>query len=58
MGYTLCTKAKQAMQQLFTKQPRVTFADKAQQRVFHTQDNPIMVTYDSGADGHYIIKSD
>ncbi len=46
------------MQQLLTKQPRVTFADKVQQFVFYTQNEPITVTYDSGADEHYISKTD
>ncbi|EED95555.1 predicted protein [Thalassiosira pseudonana CCMP1335] len=37
---------------------RVRFAKQAQLRIFHKTNLPITVTYDSGADGHYISETD
>jgi len=35
-----------------------TFASQAQIRQFHSEQQALMVTYDSGADGHFISKRD
>eukprot|EP00956_Cyclotella_meneghiniana_P004234 scaffold5184_cov39-Cyclotella_meneghiniana.AAC.3 len=40
------------------KQKCVRFAKTRQVRTFGLQEHPIMVTYDSGADGHYISEHD
>ena len=40
------------------KEKRVRFATKRSVRVFQDQDIAAMITYDSGADGHYISESD
>ena len=40
------------------KQKCVRFAKTRQVRTFSLQEHPIMVTYDSGADGHYISEHD
>ncbi|KAL7547987.1 hypothetical protein ACHAWF_011260 [Thalassiosira exigua] len=57
-GYTLRTQAKRAMHNIFQMHGRVTFADKAQLRTFCKAQEPILVTYVSGADGHYISERD
>ncbi|KAL7534171.1 hypothetical protein ACHAWF_006436, partial [Thalassiosira exigua] len=58
LGYTMRTQAKRAMHNILKTRRRVTFADKAQSRTFWQAQEPIMVTYDSGADGHYISEHD
>ena len=57
-GYDLRAKAKRVVQNLLSKRPHVQFANKAQICTFHTEQQAIMVTYDSGADGHYISEAD
>ena len=52
------TQAKRAMHNILKTRRRVTFADKVQSRTFWQAQEPIMVTYDSGADGHYISEHD
>ena len=57
-GYNLCTKAKRALQNVLATRPHVRFADKAQICTFHSANEAIMLTYDSGADGNYISETD
>jgi len=57
IGYSLHAKAKRVMQNLLSKRPHVQFATKAQICTYHTEQQAIMVTYDSGADGHYISEA-
>jgi len=57
-GYNLRAKATRAVQNLMSNHPHVQFATKAQICTYHTEQQAIMVTYDSGADGHYISEAD
>ena len=43
---------------LFTKTKTVSFAMTRQVRIFQDKDIAAMITYDSGADGHYLSKCD
>ena len=57
-GYNSRARAKRAVQKLVDKQPHVRFVPNAQICTFHSANQAIMLTYDSGADGHYISESD
>ena len=58
LGYNLRTNAKRAIQTLLSTRPHVRFADNVQVCTFSPDHKPFMVTYDSGADGHYISEKD
>ncbi len=58
VGYTLQTNAKRSVLNLITRRPRVQFAPDPHMRTFHKEQEAIMVTYDSSADGHYISGND
>ena len=58
LGYKLRTQAKRALQNMLAARPHVRFADTAQVCTFHSAHNAITLTYDSGADGHYISEQD
>ena len=41
-----------------SNQHRVTFAGQAMMAEYNIENSTVMVTYDSGADGHYLSKKD
>ena len=58
-GYNLITKFCQAIRNLKrNNQPIVRFACKPKIVTFRKEEEATMVTYDSGADGHYFSKTD
>ena len=57
MGSSINRAVKQATKP-FTAKKTVSFASKRQVRVYHNQEIAAMITYDSGADGHYISERD
>jgi len=57
-GQVLWATAKRAIQQFWNNKPHVRFVPQAQIRQFHSEQQALMVTYDSGADGHYISERD
>ena len=46
------------MQALLQHQPHVRFDTRVQVRTYGHESQALVVTYDSGADGHYISKAD
>ena len=59
--HSLGSSLKRAVGQVkktFNATKTVTFASKRQVRVYRQQDVAAMITYDSGADGHYISEGD
>ena len=58
MSYSICATAKRALNKILSKQPHVHFAPRAQICTFHAAQTAITVTYDSGADGHYLSEQD
>ena len=58
-GYNLSTKFRRAIRNLKNNnQPRVQFARKPDIVTFRKEEEATMVTYDSGADGHYFSEAD
>ena len=57
VGWALTATIKRAISALFAKKG-VRFESKIKVRTYHDNDEPIMVTYDSGADGNYVSKDD
>ena len=58
-GYNLSTKFCRAIQHLkHNNQPIVRFASKPEIVTFRKEEEATMVTYDSGADGHYFSEAD
>ena len=58
VSYSICATAKRALNKILSKQPHVHFAPRAQICTFHAAQTAITVTYDSGADGHYLSEQD
>ena len=57
MGWALSATIKRTASALFAKKG-VRFESKIKVRTYHGNDESIMVTYDSGADGNYVSKDD
>ena len=57
-GYSMGTSIRRAISQLRPDTPRVRFATTKRVRQFHGEAAAVMITYDSGADGHYISEKD
>ena len=57
-GNNLRINAKRAVQNIVSRRPHVHFANKVQFCSYNTTHQAITVTYDSGADGHYISETD
>ena len=57
VGWALTANIKRATSALFAKKG-VRFESKIKVRTYHDDDEPIMVTYDSGADGNYVSEDD
>eukprot|EP00804_Cyclotella_cryptica_P005285 CCRYP_015797-RA/>CCRYP_015797-RA protein AED:0.44 eAED:0.44 QI:0/-1/0/1/-1/1/1/0/406 len=47
-----------ALHQLIPHHKRVHFSTTRSVRLFHSHDKPTLITYDSGADGHYLSEKD
>ena len=57
-GYRIGTAIRRATQTLQAKPKRVRFASQHSTRNFNSNDPLPLITYDSGADGHYISEKD
>eukprot|EP00804_Cyclotella_cryptica_P002833 CCRYP_009359-RA/>CCRYP_009359-RA protein AED:0.32 eAED:0.32 QI:0/-1/0/1/-1/1/1/0/453 len=57
-GYALATKIRQTLRKCLPSAHHVTFQAQAQVRYFHPNNSEPMITYDSGADGHYLSEAD
>ncbi len=55
---SLHTAISRALHQLIPNQKRVHFSNTRSVRIFHSDEKPTLITYDSGADGHYLSKKD
>ena len=58
VGAQVASQMVKAAKNIIKPSKRVRFASKRRVRVFNDKDVAAMVTYDSGADGHYISKQD
>ena len=58
MGYAIRAQAKRAVQTLLQSRPHVRFDTRVQVRTYGHDSPALVVTYDSGADGHYISEAD
>jgi hypothetical protein len=58
LGRRLANSFSHAIQRTTTSTKRVSFANKRTVRTFHKMETSVMITYDSGADGHYISEKD
>ena len=56
--YTIQGNSKRLCQDIITTNKRVRFQTHSQVRNFNPTHKPIIVTYDSGTDGHYISERD
>ena len=57
-GYRIGTAFRRAIQRLKTNERRVRFAPLPKVATFSSSENATLVTYDSGADGHYLSEID
>ena len=57
-SYRISSAIKRATEAFKPNHKRVRFAKTHATRTFFTNDTPTLVTYDSGADGHYISEHD
>ena len=55
---SLRTAISKALHQLIPHQKRVRFSNTRSVRIFHSGEKPTLITYDSGADGHYLSEKD
>eukprot|EP00804_Cyclotella_cryptica_P013348 CCRYP_005123-RA/>CCRYP_005123-RA protein AED:0.24 eAED:0.24 QI:0/0/0/1/1/1/2/0/905 len=55
---SLRTAVSRALHQLIPHHKRVHFSTTRSVRLFHSHDKPTLITYDSGADGHYLSEKD
>eukprot|EP00804_Cyclotella_cryptica_P028786 CCRYP_018721-RA/>CCRYP_018721-RA protein AED:0.43 eAED:0.43 QI:0/0/0/1/0/0/2/0/620 len=57
-GYALATNIRRTLRKCLPSAHQVTFQAQAQVRYFHPNNSEPMITYDSGADGHYLSEAD
>ena len=58
-SYNISTRLGKALSILHPEKKRVQFAKETSTRMFNKQNEPIvLMTYDSGADGHYMSEKD
>ena len=57
-GYALATNIKRTLRKCLPSAHHVTFQAQAHVCYFHPDTSEPMITYDSGADGHYLSKAD
>ena len=57
-GYSISTTFRRAIQRLKFSTPCIHFAPLPTVATFSSEENATMVTYDSGANGHYFSKAD
>eukprot|EP00804_Cyclotella_cryptica_P009386 CCRYP_018080-RA/>CCRYP_018080-RA protein AED:0.62 eAED:0.39 QI:0/0/0/0.5/1/1/2/0/305 len=57
-GYALATNIRRTLHKCLPAVPHVTFQAQARVRHFHPNTSEPMITYDSGADGHYLSEAD
>eukprot|EP00804_Cyclotella_cryptica_P010972 CCRYP_016689-RA/>CCRYP_016689-RA protein AED:0.31 eAED:0.36 QI:0/0/0/1/1/1/5/0/1039 len=57
-GYALATNIRRTLHKCLPAVPHVTFQAQAHVRHFHPNTSEPMITYDSGADGHYLSEAD
>ena len=58
VGYALDTTVRRLVQKFTRNNQQVRFAHKPTVARFHKKEQTIMITYDSGADNHYMSESD
>ena len=58
MGYDLATTVCWLVRRFTRDNQQVIFAHKPTVARFHKKEEPIMITYDSGADNHYMSEAD
>lgn len=57
-GYNISTAFRRATQSIKPSTKRVRFDTQLTTQTFHTNETSALITYDSGADGHYISEHD
>ena len=57
-GYALATNIRRTLRKCLPSAHHVTFQAQAHVRYFHPNNSEPMITYDSGADGHYLSEAD
>ena len=58
IGYFLATTVRKLVHKFTNNNQQVIFRHKATVALFHNKEDPIMITYDSGTDNHYISEAD
>ena len=58
IGYVFSTTVRKLVRKFTNNNQKVRFRHKPTVARFHKKEEPIMITYDSGADNHYISESD
>ena len=58
IGYALATTVRKLVRKFTHKNQQVRFAQKPTVARFHKQEETITITYDSGADNHYMSEAD
>ena len=57
-GYSLATTVRKLIRKFKNNNQQVRFVHKPTVARFYKKEEPIMITYDSGADNHYMSKAD
>ena len=58
IGYALDTTVRKMVRKITHNNQQVIFAHKPTVARFHKKEEPIMITYDSGAYNHYMSETD
>ena len=58
VGYALTTTVRRLVCKFTRNNQQVRFAHKSTVARFHNKEEPIMITYDSGAENHYMSEAD
>ena len=58
IGYSLATTVCKLVHNFTNNNQQVRFRHKPTVTRFHNKEEPIMITYDSGADNHYVSEAD
>ena len=58
IGYFLATTVRKLVHKFTNNNQQVRFRHKPTVTRFHNKEDPIMITYDSGADNHYMSEAD
>ena len=58
VGYALVTTVRRLVRKFTHNNQKVRFTHKPTVACFHNKEQPIMITYDSGAENHYMSEAD